>query len=68
MVVIVVASDASAERLRHSGIKGADDRKLVEPTANPWSTIGRVNRETGGFLLPDINFDRYLLMRGESNT
>ncbi len=61
MVVIVVASDASAERLRHSGIKGADDRKLVEPTANPWSTIGRVNRETGGFCTGTLVGPRHVL-------
>ena len=31
------------------GIKGADDRVLVDSVAYPWSAIGRVNKAIGGF-------------------
>ena len=31
------------------GIKGADDRLMVDPVGPPWSSIGRVNRTIGGF-------------------
>lgn len=31
------------------GIKGSDDRVLVEADRLPWRAIGRVNRTTGGF-------------------
>lgn len=31
------------------GIKGEDNRQLMETDAYPWSAIGRVNRRTGGF-------------------
>ncbi len=61
LVVLVVASDAPAERLRLPGIKGADNRILVEPTAYPWSSIGRVNRETGGFCTGTLVGPRHVL-------
>ncbi len=61
MVVFAVVQEASAERLRLPGIKGADDRKLVEPTAHPWSSIGRVNRETGGFCTGTLVGPRHVL-------
>lgn len=31
------------------GIKGTDDRVLVESTTYPWSAIGRVNKSIGGY-------------------
>ncbi|MEM7226723.1 MAG: trypsin-like serine protease [Pseudomonadota bacterium] len=31
------------------GIIGSDDRVLLDPTAWPWTALGRVNREGGGF-------------------
>ncbi|MBT3358810.1 MAG: trypsin-like serine protease [Rhodospirillales bacterium] len=40
---------AGAELAQLPGIKGEDDRQLVETDAYPWSAIGRVNRRTGGF-------------------
>ena len=61
MVVLVVASEAPAERLRLPGIKGADNRILVEPTAYPWSSIGRVNREIGGFCTGTLVGPRHVL-------
>ncbi len=39
----------AAERIRLPGIKGTDDRVLVESTIFPWSAIGRVNKSVGGF-------------------
>jgi protease YdgD len=39
----------AAERMRLPGIKGTDDRVLVESTVFPWSAIGRVNKAVGGF-------------------
>lgn len=35
--------------MRLPGIKGTDDRVLVESTVFPWSAIGRVNKAVGGF-------------------
>lgn len=35
------------EKLR--GIKGKDDRQLIENYKYPWSAIGRINKESGGF-------------------
>ncbi len=50
MTLAVFATDAAAaERLRLPGIKGADDRQMIDSAAYPWSAIGRVNRSTGGF-------------------
>lgn len=37
------------ERPRLPGIAGEDDRRIVETLEYPWSSIGRVNRRTGGF-------------------
>ncbi|WP_167730692.1 trypsin-like serine protease [Terasakiella sp. SH-1] len=31
------------------GVKGKDDRQLVENYSYPWSAIGRLNKEIGGF-------------------
>ena len=47
-VVVAQASDHKAP-LKLLGIKGKDDRYLVERVVPPWSAIGRVNRRTGGF-------------------
>ena len=50
LVLIFSTSDLEAsdkEILR--GIKGHDDRVLVEKYEYPWSAIGRLNKESGGF-------------------
>ena len=39
----------AGERIKLPGIKGTDDRVLVEPDAYPWRAIGRVNNTLGGF-------------------
>ena len=39
---------AAAEKVKLPGIKGEDDRVLVDPTLYPWRAIGRVNRRSGG--------------------
>lgn len=42
--------EASAfEKPKLRGIKGADDRVLIEQYKYPWSAIGRINKEVGGF-------------------
>lgn len=49
-VLMSVRATAYAADLIHlPGIKGQDDRQLIRTTDYPWSTIGRVNRTTGGF-------------------
>ena len=50
-VALALATSAEAVADYHwlSGIKGGDDRVVVESTAYPWSAIGRVNRSVGGF-------------------
>lgn len=50
-MAVLFASVASAwadDPLR-PGIKGTDDRLMVDPVGPPWSSIGRVNRTIGGF-------------------
>ncbi|MCB2099946.1 MAG: trypsin-like serine protease [Rhodobacterales bacterium] len=42
-------SRADEAPLRLRGIKGADDRVVVDPNAAPWSAVGRLNKRTGGF-------------------
>ncbi|MBT5415162.1 MAG: trypsin-like serine protease [Rhodospirillaceae bacterium] len=57
-LLLVVATCAAASALGDEadikrrwlpGIKGTDDRVLVESTTYPWSAIGRVNKATGGY-------------------
>lgn len=48
-LLAMLAFPSAADDPLRPGIKGADDRLSVEPTAPPWSAIGRVNRTTGGF-------------------
>ena len=38
-----------AEKASLRGIKGKDDRVLIEKYKYPWSAIGRINKEIGGF-------------------
>lgn len=46
----LAASSANpAEPPKLPGIKGTDDRVLVDSAAYPWSAIGRVNKTIGGF-------------------
>lgn len=50
LVALLLANPAArADGALLPGIKGADDRELVESTAWPWRAIGRVNRSGGGF-------------------
>jgi protease YdgD len=50
LVVLLVATAAGGQnKPRLSGIKGEDDRVLVEAKDWPWRAIGRVNKESGGF-------------------
>lgn len=48
-MVFLAASPSMAQKPRLPGIKGQDNRKLVQTVAYPWSAIGRVNRSTGGY-------------------
>ena len=38
----------SAEKLRLPGIKGTDERIIIDSAAYPWRAVGRVNRRIGG--------------------
>jgi protease YdgD len=53
LFLILINSLASAaekgDALKPRGITGQDDRYLMERVLPPWSSIGRVNRRTGGF-------------------
>ena len=51
LLALSPAALAAAEPARPllPGIFGADDRVPFEPDAWPWTAIGRVNREAGGF-------------------
>ena len=40
---------AETARPQFPGIKGVDDRILLDPNQLPWRAVGRVNRRTGGF-------------------
>ena len=44
----VFQSAMASEPVQLPGIKGTDNRQLIDQTTFPWSTIGRVNRRTGG--------------------
>ncbi|SCA55960.1 putative Protease [Candidatus Terasakiella magnetica] len=39
----------AAEKAQLRGIKGKDDRILIEKNKYPWTAIGRLNKEIGGF-------------------
>ncbi|WP_417782730.1 trypsin-like serine peptidase [Terasakiella pusilla] len=39
----------AADKIKLDGIKGEDDRILIETYKYPWSAIGRINKESGGF-------------------
>lgn len=43
------AAAQPADRSRLPGIYGTDDRRVIEAAGPPWSAIGRVNRNIGGF-------------------
>lgn len=61
LAVVLSVRPAAAERLHLPGILGADDRVLVDSNAPPWSAIGRVNRETGGFCTGTLVAPRLVL-------
>ena len=48
MVSAPINATDQRKPLKLHGIKGKDDRHLVERGVPPWSAIGRVNRRTGG--------------------
>ncbi len=49
LVSVVTVPAFAKEPLKLRGIKGKDDRILIEKYQYPWSAIGRLNKETGGF-------------------
>lgn len=51
-LLLLVLSSAplwAADKIKLPGIKGEDDRILIETYKYPWSAIGRINKESGGF-------------------
>jgi len=62
--ILTVAPVQAADQLpplKLRGIKGKDDRYLVERVVPPWSAIGRVNRRTGGFCTGSLIAPRKVL-------
>ncbi len=51
LILLVFSADTAfaVDKPSLRGIKGKDDRVLIEQYKYPWSTIGRINKETGGF-------------------
>lgn len=47
--ILAAAAAAPLDRSRLPGIYGEDDRRVIEDNGPPWSAIGRVNRNVGGF-------------------
>jgi len=48
-VMPFIAGTYAAERLPIPGVKGSDNRTIVQSTNYPWSAIGRVNNTLGSF-------------------
>lgn len=50
-VILTAAAFAAMppDRSRLIGIYGADDRRIIEADGPPWTAIGRINRNIGGF-------------------
>lgn len=46
---LLISPPSWAEKNQLRGIKGEDDRVLIEKYRYPWSAIGRINKEIGGF-------------------
>lgn len=57
----VAAQEASRPKPALPGVLGADDRRPFEPTAWPETSIGRVNREAGGFCTGTLVGPRHVL-------
>ena len=49
LLVFATASVAQEAPIHLPGIKGQDDRVIVESLEWPWSAVVKVNRRTGGF-------------------
>ena len=49
LAATLIALPTFADRPRLPGIKGDDDRQLIQTSTYPWSAIGRVNKSIGGF-------------------
>lgn len=47
--ICTLMAESSAAKNVHLGIQGHDDREIVEGSAYPWRTIGRVNNTGRGF-------------------
>ena len=61
VTITPVNSADQSKPLKLLGIKGKDDRHLVERVVPPWSAIGRVNRRTGGFCTGSLISPRKVL-------
>ena len=49
LILFGVQNVQAADKIQLRGIKGDDDRVLIEKYQYPWSAIGRLNSEIGGF-------------------
>lgn len=50
IAIVFFAPFANAsDKIKLRGIKGNDDRVMIETYEYPWSAIGRINKEVGGF-------------------
>ena len=49
LFAFTITNSSAADKPTLRGIKGKDDRVLIENYQYPWSAIGRINKEVGGF-------------------
>ncbi|GGF63716.1 peptidase S1 [Terasakiella brassicae] len=49
LILLIAQNVQAADKIHLRGIKGHDDRVLIEKYQYPWSAIGRLNSEVGGF-------------------
>lgn len=49
LLVLAAAEPAPLAAKQLEGIHGRDDRQIISSADWPWSPVGRVNRETGGY-------------------
>jgi protease YdgD len=57
----IAAPKGDEKPLKLDGIKGTDDRILVDRVVPPWSSFGRVNRSIGGFCTGTVISPRRVL-------
>ena len=60
-LVFLTTTPATAEAIKLQGVKGNDDRQLIESTRFPWSAIGRINKSIGGFCTGTVVGPRLVL-------